>query len=89
MSAEFARQLLATFDITPQFSGALLGEPDYGAPGDFATFDEKGNIEKIGVCTSTSLPTQSMIAQLKSSQNFAASSLVGLFTRNLLRGASI
>ncbi|KAF2443866.1 hypothetical protein P171DRAFT_495744 [Karstenula rhodostoma CBS 690.94] len=50
LSAAFAKQLMATFDVTPQFSGTLLGEPDYGAPGDFATFDEKGNIEKMEFC---------------------------------------
>ncbi|OAG11001.1 uncharacterized protein CC84DRAFT_1238264 [Paraphaeosphaeria sporulosa] len=50
LSAAFAKQLMDTFDVTPQFSGAILGEPDYGAPGDFATFDDKGNIEKIEFC---------------------------------------
>lgn len=48
LSVAFAKQLINTFDITPQFCGALLGEPDYGAPGNFANFDDQGNIEKIG-----------------------------------------
>lgn len=48
LSSNFAKQLLKTFDITPQFTGALLGEPDYWAPGDFASLDEQGNIQRLG-----------------------------------------
>ena len=48
LSTHVVRQLLDTLDITPHFVGALLGEPDYGAPGDFATYGEDGSIQRFG-----------------------------------------
>jgi hypothetical protein len=77
---------MTTFDVTPQFSGALLGEPDYGAPGDFATFDHNGEVEKIG--THTFAPSsKTSNAQLITCQNSAVSSRAGLSTKNLHHGA--
>jgi len=49
LSAPFARKLLSTLDVTPQFAGLLLGEPDYGAPGDFANHDQNGTMQRIGM----------------------------------------
>ncbi|KAF2501286.1 hypothetical protein BU16DRAFT_533977 [Lophium mytilinum] len=50
LSASIARQLLQSLDVTSQFVGLLLGEPDYGAPGDFAVYDDQGVIRKIEFC---------------------------------------
>lgn len=43
--------LLKRFQISPQYLSLLLGEPDYWAPGDFATLDAKGNLSRIGLYT--------------------------------------
>ncbi|KAI1673550.1 hypothetical protein Ptr902_00303 [Pyrenophora tritici-repentis] len=50
LSAPFAQKLLSTLDVTPQFTGLLLGEPDYGAPGDFANHDQSGTVQRVEFC---------------------------------------
>jgi hypothetical protein len=50
MSARFAKQLLTTIHVTPQFIDALLGGPDYGALWDFANYGQDGAIQRIGEC---------------------------------------
>ncbi|KAF2651128.1 hypothetical protein K491DRAFT_720142 [Lophiostoma macrostomum CBS 122681] len=50
LSSDVARQLLTTLDVTPHFIGPLFGEPDYGAPGDFATLSEAGHVQRLEFC---------------------------------------
>lgn len=40
--------LLNHIQISPQYLSLLLGEPDYWAPGDFASTDEQGKLRRIG-----------------------------------------
>ncbi|KAI5859307.1 hypothetical protein GGS23DRAFT_616406 [Durotheca rogersii] len=47
LSANNTQALLKGLDVSPQFLGPLLGEPDYWAPGDFAVYDEKGALDRI------------------------------------------
>ncbi|CAG8957243.1 hypothetical protein HYFRA_00009445 [Hymenoscyphus fraxineus] len=48
LSKDVAIKILATFHISPQFLPHLLAEPDYWAPGEFYTYNGKGNLENIG-----------------------------------------
>lgn len=40
--------LLHKYQISPQYLSLLLGEPDYWAPGDFASVDPKGKLNRTG-----------------------------------------
>jgi hypothetical protein len=85
VSAPFARKLLSTLDVTPQFTGLLLGEPDYGAPGDFANHDQDGNVQGIGRVN----PIYTLFnVQVDLSQNFVASNPAGPSTKRVHRGVS-
>jgi hypothetical protein len=48
MTATTTQKLLQQFHVSPQFVPLLLAEPDYWSPGDFATFDEDGNVLRLG-----------------------------------------
>ncbi|KAF2640319.1 hypothetical protein P280DRAFT_360775, partial [Massarina eburnea CBS 473.64] len=44
LSSTVALALLHKFQISPQYLSLLLGEPDYWAPGDFASFNAQGSL---------------------------------------------
>ena len=48
LSSANTHLLLSLLNVSPQFISSLLGEPDYWAPGDFATHDEYGSIQRLG-----------------------------------------
>jgi hypothetical protein len=41
-------ELFSHFEVSPQFLAHLLAEPDYWAPGDFATHDVQGELSYLG-----------------------------------------
>ena len=43
-------QLLETFEVSPQVLSLMLGEPDYWAPGDFASLVQQSVTGKLGKC---------------------------------------
>lgn len=43
-------QLVETLEVSPQVLSLMLGEPDYWAPGDFASLIQKSVPEKLGKC---------------------------------------
>lgn len=49
LNSTVVNALLDRFQISPQYLCLLLGEPDYWAPGNFATFDSKGDLIRIGL----------------------------------------
>jgi hypothetical protein len=49
LNSTVVNALLDRFQISPQYLCLLLGEPDYWAPGDFATFDPKGDLIRTGL----------------------------------------
>lgn len=48
LSAPKSRALSSVAFRFPQFLSLMLGEPDYWAPGDFATHDEHGKLSRMG-----------------------------------------
>ena len=49
-------QLLETFEVSPQVLSLMLGEPDYWAPGDFASLVQQSVSGKLGKCCDMILP---------------------------------
>lgn len=48
LSKAIVLALLHKYQISPQYLSLLLGEPDYWAPGDFASVDAKGKLSRTG-----------------------------------------
>ncbi|KAK6510483.1 hypothetical protein TWF506_009589 [Arthrobotrys conoides] len=46
LSLQTTRRLLDYYHVSPQFLPFLLGEPNYGAPGSFSTYDTAGHIKR-------------------------------------------
>jgi hypothetical protein len=44
-------QLLEILDVSPHVVSLMLGEPDYWAPGDFASHVERTTPGKLGMCS--------------------------------------
>ncbi|KAK6335172.1 hypothetical protein TWF718_010609 [Orbilia javanica] len=47
LSLHTTKSLLDYYHVSPQFLPFLLGEPNYGAPGSFSTYDANGYIKSI------------------------------------------
>lgn len=52
LSQKTAKEALKTLNVSPQFVTMMIGEKNYWAPGDFASYDPTGSITNIGLLPS-------------------------------------